>query len=130
MNLVKNLILLSFFFALAACSNLSSLSKKIYSSDDKPVVKTASVSTNFKSTAIFYKDGRQAYISKCEGNSWLACMTDAGETCKNNGYEILEKNTSKETSVFFADKDIKELYYICKKIESLEQKLEQKTDLK
>lgn len=120
MTFVKNLTLLSMFLILVACSSLSPLIKKNPVNDEKSTTKNL----RDKNMAIFYKDGREAYISKCEGNSWLPCMTAAGETCKNSGYEILEKNSSKEASILFSDKDIKELYYVCKKIEILEKKID------
>jgi len=65
---------------------------------------------------IYYKDGRLVSVVRCEGASWLNCYSDAGKVCHDSGYDILEKNLSKQPSLFFGDKDIKELYFVCKEI--------------
>ena len=102
MSIIKNLLLISLLLIFSACAKLEFLTKNSSNIATQP-------------SSIFYKDGREALVIKCEGASWSECVTKAGNTCKEKGYEALEKNTYKESSYFISEKDIKELYFICKK---------------
>ena len=69
--------------------------------------------TSPNSNLVFYKDGREVNFIKCEGDSWAGCLSDAGKICQSNGYDVIEKNSIKETH-FYGDKNIKEFYFLCK----------------
>ena len=45
-------------------------------------------------------DGKEGYIFNCSGNAstWGKCYERAGDTCKEKGYEILEKISETLTS--------------------------------
>ena len=95
---------------ITACAGVSLVSKP----GDKSWSSIISSPANTPATKIYYKDGRLVNVAKCEGSSWLGCMSDAGKICNDLGYDVLEKNTAKQSALFFGDKDLKELYYICK----------------
>jgi len=97
---------------LFACSSVNPFGKK---SNKKPDILIA---TSASDNAIFYKDGREAFITRCESSDWSKCVMEAGRVCKTNGYEILEKTTGKERSLFFSDKEYMDLYFVCKKPEN------------
>lgn len=113
-----------YFMAIAllanGCANVSLTSKSSNKSDEKSKLDEKSsfnlFSLNNKqsSVKIFYKDGRLVNVTKCEGVTWLGCFSEAGKICNDLGYDILEKNISKESQIFFGEKDVRELYYICK----------------
>ena len=135
---MSRVVLIAFLLHLGACSGLKNLPKlKIPSpqsaSDtanpnpsntpnpkpsNTPNPKPSNTPNPNRSTieTIYYKDGRLVNIVRCEGASWLSCYSEAGKVCNESGYDILEKNLSKQPSFFFGDKDIKELYFVCKEI--------------
>lgn len=59
-------------------------------------------------TEIYYKDGRTAYVAQCVAANWGACLEKAGAICKDAGYSILEKNSSRS----YGDEE-KELVFAC-----------------
>ena len=113
MTIFKYFITLILFILLPACSSVNPFGKKSY---EKP---SAPLATSTSDNAIFYKDGREAFITRCESSDWSKCVMEAGRVCKTNGYEILEKTTSKEKSLFFSDKEYMDLYFVCKKPENV-----------
>lgn len=100
-------------FFLTACSSINTFGNKNLDKSSMPAA-----SSNVLDNAIFYKDGRQAFISRCESSSLSKCFQEAGNICKTNGYEILEKTSNKEKSLLFSDKEYVEIYFVCKKPES------------
>lgn len=62
---------------------------------------------------IFYKTGKEAYILNCTGASWLDCLQQASDICKNNGYDINERASSKISGVF-STSDYREMIITCK----------------
>ena len=125
-KLNKTLIYLASLLVLTSCATVSLTSKPADKVSSKPADKVSAIPVDKPSASIianpsipsslkiYYKDGRLVNVAKCEGLSWLGCMSDAGKICNDLGYDILEKNTSKQTVFFFGDKDVRELYYICK----------------
>lgn len=113
MSLLKYLITPVIAAILIACSSINNFGSK---SHDKPNIPSAS--SNVLDNAIFYKDGRQAFISRCEASNLTKCFQEAGSICKTNGYEILEKTSIKEKSLLFSDKEFTEIYFVCKKSEN------------
>ena len=113
MSTLKYFIALVTAFFLTACSSINTFDNK---SQDKS--STPAASSNVLDNAIFYKDGRQAFISRCESSNLSKCFQEAGNICKTNGYEILEKTSHKEKSLLFSDKEIIEIYFVCKKPEN------------
>ena len=83
----------------------------------KNIVLIVSLSSALVSCAstdtIYYKDGRVVHAASCSGSSWLPCYEDAGNACRENGYEVLEKNDNKEFS-FFKSGDKKEIIFVCR----------------
>lgn len=65
--------------------------------------------------SLYYKDGRQASIIRCEGNSWLGCMKQSSQLCQQAGYEIIERNSYRESGLL-GNADRKEMLIICKNI--------------
>ena len=107
-KIMGRVLLIAVLLELVACSAMPSLPKLQMPSSPNP--NAAAIDT------IYYKDGRLVNIVKCEGSSWLTCFAEAGKICHDSGYDILEKNLSKQSSLLFGDKDIKELYFVCKEI--------------
>jgi hypothetical protein len=62
---------------------------------------------------LYYKDGRQASIIRCEGNSWLGCMKQSSLLCQQAGYDIIERSSYRESGMF-GNSDKKEMLIICK----------------
>jgi hypothetical protein len=48
----------------------------------------------------YLPDGRKGYTITCNGTlmDWSLCYTKAGETCKERGYDVIEKNDSDAVS--------------------------------
>lgn len=63
--------------------------------------------------SMYYKDGRQAQVIRCEGLSWMGCMMQASSLCLQGGYDILEKSTYRESGMF-SNTEKKEMLIICK----------------
>jgi hypothetical protein len=99
MNHYKKITCLFIVLTFSGCSSLNGLLNK----------------SNAEVGPFFYKDGREVSMTKCDGQSWSGCYAKAGQECKENGYNILEKNTSREKSFFRNNQETNELYYICKK---------------
>lgn len=59
-------------------------------------------------TEIYYKDGRTAYVANCVAANWGACLEKAGVICRDAGYTILEKNSSRNHG-----EEEKELVFSC-----------------
>ena len=115
--IMSRAVLIIFLLHLSGCSGLNNLpklhipgSQNSSSSSKSPNPNPSTIDT------IYYKDGRLVNVVRCEGASWLTCFSEAGKICHDSGYDILEKNLSKQPSLFFGDKDIKELYFVCKEI--------------
>ena len=115
--IMSRVILVIFILAICGCSGLNNLPKlqipgtpNSSSLNNSPNPNPSTIDT------IYYKDGRLVNVVRCEGASWLTCFSEAGKICHDSGYDILEKNLSKQPSLFFGDKDIKELYFVCKEI--------------
>lgn len=99
---LKNLSCVFVCLLISSCASVQDISKQWQGE------KTTS-NSNF----VYYKDGRVVNFIKCEGESWAGCSVEAGKICQSNGYDVIEKNTIKETH-FYGDKNIKELYFLCK----------------
>jgi hypothetical protein len=116
-NLMSRVLLIAFLLHLGACSGLSNLPKlQIPGSQNSSNTSSSPNPNPAIIDTIYYKDGRLVNVVRCEGASWLTCFSEAGKICHDSGYDILEKNLSKQPSLFFGDKDIKELYFVCKEI--------------
>lgn len=63
---------------------------------------------------MYYKDGRQATIIRCEGNSWLSCLKESSNICQQAGYEVIEKSSYRESGLF-TNSEKKEMLIICNK---------------
>ena len=63
---------------------------------------------NSPPSEIYYKDGRVAYVASCKAANWGPCLEKAGQVCKNLGYTVLEKTSSRS----YGD-DEKELVFAC-----------------
>jgi hypothetical protein len=61
---------------------------------------------------IYYSSGKDAHILSCTGATWSGCLRDAGLTCQEKGYEILEKTSGREYG-FFYDNTVKEMVISC-----------------
>lgn len=110
-------VLIIFLLHLSGCSALNNLPKIQIPGSQNPSSSSNSPNPNPSTIdTIYYKDGRLVNVVRCEGASWLTCFSEAGKICHDSGYDILEKNLSKQPSLFFGDKDIKELYFVCKEI--------------
>jgi hypothetical protein len=50
---------------------------------------------------VYLPDGRKAHAIECSGAalSWNLCTEKAGKICKARGYEIVEKNEERGTTV-------------------------------
>lgn len=59
-------------------------------------------------TAIYYKDGRAAYVTTCKAVNWGYCLEKAGMVCKSAGYTVLEKNSNRNHG-----EEEKELVFAC-----------------
>jgi len=62
---------------------------------------------------MFDQEGKVIYGTKCDGASWIPCYKSAGRTCKEQGYEIIEKTSTKEHTFFTSD-DSKQMIFRCK----------------
>jgi hypothetical protein len=62
---------------------------------------------------IYHNDGSIASVASCVNSSWLDCYEVAGEKCKEAGYEVLEKITSRNTG-YWSSSDIRQMMFICK----------------
>lgn len=114
---MSRVLLIAFLLHLGACSGLSNLPKlQIPGSQNSSNTSSSPNPNPAIIDTIYYKDGRLVNVVRCEGASWLTCFSEAGKICHDSGYDILEKNLSKQPSLFFGDKDIKELYFVCKEI--------------
>jgi hypothetical protein len=63
---------------------------------------------------MYYKDGRQATIIRCEGNSWLGCLKESSNICQDAGYEVIEKSSYRESGLL-TNSEKKEMLIICNK---------------
>ena len=76
-----------------------------------PIVLILSACSNIPT--LYYKDGRQASVIYCEGNSWLGCMKQSSILCQQAGYDIIERNSYRESGLL-SNSDKKEMLIICK----------------
>lgn len=76
-----------------------------------PIVLILSACSNIPT--LYYKDGRQASVIYCEGNSWMGCMKQSSILCQQAGYDIIERNSYRESGTL-SNSDKKEMLIICK----------------
>jgi hypothetical protein len=80
-----------------------------------PILLTLFLTACSSVPTLYYKDGRQASIIRCEGNSWLGCMKQSSLLCQQVGYDIIERNSYRESGLL-GNADKKEMLIICKNI--------------
>ena len=61
---------------------------------------------------IYYSSGKDAHVLSCTGATWSGCLRDAGLTCQERGYEVLEKSSGRENG-FFYDSTRREMVISC-----------------
>jgi len=51
--------------------------------------------------AVYLPDGRQGYAIGCSGSAldWSLCYEKAGEICKENGYDVIQKSDEQGVAV-------------------------------
>ena len=114
--IMSRAVLIIFLLHLSGCSGLNNLpklqipgSQNSSSSSKSPNPNPSTIDT------IYYKDGRLVNVVRCEGASWLTCFSEAGKICHDSGYDILEKNLSKQPSLFLATRTLKSFILYVKK---------------
>lgn len=60
-----------------------------------------------------YKDGRIVSLITCSGSSWTPCYRQAGLICESNGYEIIDRLSTRSNGILSSTEQ-KELIFICK----------------
>jgi len=62
---------------------------------------------------MFYKDGQQVQVLTCTGPTFTGCLEKASNICKENGYEILDRVSVRQSGIL-SSTDHKEMVITCK----------------
>jgi hypothetical protein len=62
---------------------------------------------------MFYKDGQQVQVLTCTGPTFTGCLEKASNICKENGYEILDRVSVRQSGML-SSTDHKEIVIACK----------------